>query len=256
MNFIYLKSVINRKVSALKSATFHIQDRYLQAKKTNIMKNIIFLFVLISLNTNAQCTWNSFFPFQAGNSKFDIARIKSTNPTVADTEDKEGLNDIIDLSNNGLHKFEYLKDSVYLNFINLRFINNNCFKGYSNNIQVTLSDDKLHKGKVKLRYYNYDTMKKQYDELLKLVPDVYRFTLPFQITNKKTNEKVGEGLWFMTKENSEQDEKLNRLGISYEFNFKRVKDKGKYHSTNEIVSYTIEIDIVDLRQSRLTRQGY
>jgi hypothetical protein len=226
----------------------------LEAKKTNIMKNIIFLFVLISLNTNAQCTWNSFFPFQAGNSKFDIARIKSTNPTVADTEDTEGLNDIIDLSNNGLHKFEYLKDSVYLNFINLRFINNNCFKGKSNHIQITLSDDKLHKGTVKLKYDDFDIMKKQYNELLKLVPDEYGYTTPFEITNTKTNEKIGEGLWFTNKQ--EQGDKINQIGISYRFDFKLVKDNGEYRRTNEIESYAIEINFADLRQSKLTSQGY
>jgi hypothetical protein len=220
------------------------------------MKKILFLFLLFSLSINAQCNWNSFFPFQVGNSKFDIARIKSTNPTVVDTEDKYGLNDIIDLGNNGFQKFEYLKDSVYINVINLRCINNKCFKGSSNHIQITLSDDKLHKGTIKFKYDDYGTMKKQYDELLELVPNEYGYTLPFQITNSKTNEKNGEGLWFMTKEKLEQDDKINRIRISYSFDFKMVKDKGEYHRTNEIESYVIEINFADLRQSKLTSQGY
>ena len=222
------------------------------------MKKILILLLFISTNIYAQCDWNSFFPFQAGNSKFDVARIKSTNPTVADTEDKYGIRDAIEKANNGYQKFDYLKDSVYINVINLRFVNNECFKGSSNRIQITLSDDKLHKGTVELNYDDYDTMKKQYDELLELVPNEYGYTVPFEITNRKTNEKTGEGLWFVTKPEPEEGDKINRIGISYSFDFKMVWDKEKkeYYRTNEIESYTIEIDFADLRQSKLTGKGY
>tara|TARA_R110000765_G_scaffold378576_1_gene469519 strand:- start:485 stop:850 length:366 start_codon:yes stop_codon:yes gene_type:complete len=92
------------------------------------MEKTVLLILFISLNIHAQCDWNSYFPFQAGNSKFDIARIKSTNPTIADTEDNYGMRDAIAKINNGFHKFEYLKDSVYINVINLRFVNNSCSK--------------------------------------------------------------------------------------------------------------------------------
>ncbi len=145
------------------------------------MKKILILLLFISTNIYAQCDWNSFFPFQAGNSKFDVARIKSTNPTVADTEDKYGIRDAIEKVNNRYQKFDYLKDSVYINVINLRFVNNKCFTGSSNRIQITLSDDKLHKGTVELNYDDYDTMKEQYDELLELVPNEYGYTVPFEI---------------------------------------------------------------------------
>tara|TARA_R110002111_G_scaffold255974_1_gene322483 strand:+ start:70 stop:738 length:669 start_codon:yes stop_codon:yes gene_type:complete len=222
------------------------------------MKKILLIILFISSNIYSQCDWNSFFPFKTGNSKFDIARIKSTNPTVADKEDKYGIRDAIAKANNGFQKFEYLKDSVYVNVINLRFINNDCFKGTSNHIQLTLSDDKLHKGTVELNYDDYDTMKKQYDELLELVPEEYGYTKPFDITNRKTNEKTGEGIWYLTKALPEDGDKLNRIGISYSFDFKMVWDKEKktYYRTNEIESYTIEIDFADLRQSKLTRKGY
>ena len=222
------------------------------------MKKILLIILFISSNIYSQCNWNSFFPFKAGNSKFDIAQIKSTNPTVTDTEDKYGIRDAIAKVNNGYKKFEYLKDSVYINVINLRFINNNCFKGTDNRIQITLSDDKLHKGTVELNYDDYDTMKKQYDELLKLVPEEYGYTKPFEITNRKTNEKTGEGIWYLTKSLQEESDKLNRIGISYSFDFKMVWDKEKkeYYRTNEIESYTIEIDFADLRQSKLTSEEY
>ena len=222
------------------------------------MKKILILLLFISTNIYAQCDWNSFFPFQAGNSKFDVARIKSTNPTVADTEDKYGIRDAIEKVNNRYQKFDYLKDSVYINVINLRFVNNKCFTGSSNRIQITLSDDKLHKGTVELNYDDYDTMKEQYDELLELVPNEYGYTVPFEVRNKKTNEKTGEGLWFVTKPKPEEGDKINRIGISYSFDFKMVWDKEKkeYYRTNEIESYTIEIDFVDLRQSKLTGKGY
>jgi hypothetical protein len=222
------------------------------------MKKILLIILFISSYSYSQCDWNSFFPFQAGNSKFDIARIKSSNPTVADTEDKYGMRDAIAKVNNGKKKYEYLKDSVYINVINLRFINNECFKGADNRIQLTLSDDKLHKGTVELHYDNYDTMKEQYDEILELVPEEYGYTKPFEITNRKTNEKTGEGIWYLTKALSEEGDKINRIGISYSFDFKMVwdKEKSEYYRTNEIETYTIEIDFADLRQSKLTGQGY
>jgi len=222
------------------------------------MKKNILLFLLISSNLYSQCDWNSFFPFKAGNSKFDVARIKSTNSTIADQEDKYGMRDAIAKINNGYQKFDYLKDSVYINVINLRFVNNDCFTGKSNRIQITLSDDKLHKGNVELNYDDYDTMKKQYDELLELVPEEYGFTKPFEITNRKTKEKTGEGLWYLTKSLPDEGDKINRIGISYSFDFKMVWDKEekKYYRTNEIESYTIEIDFADLRQSKLTGKGY
>ena len=222
------------------------------------MKKILLIILFISSYSYSQCDWNSFFPFQAGNSKFDIARIKSSNPTVADTEDKYGMRDAIAKVNNGKKKYEYLKDSVYINVINLRFINNECFKGTDNRIQLTLSDDKLHKGTVELHYDNYDTMKEQYDEILELVPEEYGYTKPFEITNRKTNEKTGEGIWYLTKALPEEGDKINRIGISYSFDFKMVwdKEKSEYYRTNEIETYTIEIDFADLRQSKLTGQGY
>ena len=70
------------------------------------MKKILLLILFVSSNIYSQCDWNSFFPFKAGNSKFDIARIKSTNPTVADKEDKYGIRDAIAKANNGFQKFE------------------------------------------------------------------------------------------------------------------------------------------------------
>tara|TARA_R110002111_G_scaffold233340_1_gene294397 strand:+ start:69 stop:731 length:663 start_codon:yes stop_codon:yes gene_type:complete len=220
------------------------------------MKKILILILFISSNIYSQCDWDSFFPFKAGNSKFDVARIKSTNPTVDDKEDKYGTRDAIAKINNGFKKYDYLKDSVYINVINLRFVHNNCFKGKSNSIQITLSDDKLHKGTVELNYDDYDTMKKQYDELLELVPDEYGYKKPFTITYNKTNEKVGEGFGFFNK--PEDGDKLNQITVGYEFDFKMVWDKEKkeYYRTNEIESYTIEISLADLRQTKLTREGY
>ena len=222
------------------------------------MKKILILILFISSNIYSQCDWDSFFPFKAGNSKFDVARMKSTNPTVDDQEDKYGTRDAIAKINNGFKKYGYLKDSVYINVINLRFVNNSCFKGKSNRIQITLSDDKLHKGTVELNYDDYDAMKKQYDELLELVPDEYGYTKPFTITHNKTTEKVGEGFGFFTKPEPEDGDKLNQITVSYEFDFKMVWDKEKkeYYRTNEIESYTIEISLADLRQSKLTREGY
>lgn len=224
------------------------------------MRIFIFLFLIITSNiySQSQCDWYSFFPFNAGDSKFDIARIKSTNSTVADREDEYGLEDIVAQTNNRYEKFDYLKDSVYLRVINLRFVNNDCVKGTNSRIQVTLSDDKLHKGTVELEYANYDIMKKQYDELLTLVPERYGYTIPFNKTNRKTNEKIGEGIWFLSKPKEVEGDKLNRIGISYEFNFKKVWDseKRELHVTNEIESYIVEIEFIDLRQTKLTRRGY
>ena len=75
--------------------------------------------------------------------------------------------------------------------------------------------------------------------------------------NKKTNEKTGEGVWYFEKQ-SEDGEKLNRIGISYNFEFKLTwnNEKKEYIRTNEIEGYTVEIDFADLRKSKLTNEGY
>ena len=101
-------------------------------------------------------------------------------------------------------------------------------------------------------------MKEQYDKILELVPEEYGYTKPFEITNRKTNEKTGEGIWYLTKALPEEGDKINRIGINYNFDFKMVwdKEKSEYYKTNEIETYTIEIDFADLRQSKLTGKGY
>jgi hypothetical protein len=223
------------------------------------MKQKLLIVLLCScLNIQAQCEWSSFFPFKGGNSKFDIAQIRSTNSTLADPEDKYGTDDSYAKYYNGYRKYEYLKDSVYINIVNLRFVNNTCFTGSNNQIQLTLSDDKLHKATVELNYDDYNTMKKQYEELKELVPEIYGFTKPFEITNSNTKEKIGEGIGFYQKSISEKSDKINHIDISYGFNFKKVWDNKtkKYSQTSEIENYTIKIELDDLRQSKLTGQGY
>tara|TARA_R110000765_G_scaffold378576_1_gene469518 strand:- start:183 stop:488 length:306 start_codon:yes stop_codon:yes gene_type:complete len=101
-------------------------------------------------------------------------------------------------------------------------------------------------------------MKKQYDKILDLVPNEYSYTKSFTITNNKTHEKVGEGIGYFTKPEPDDGDKLNQITIGYEFDFKMVWDeeKSEYYRTNEIESYTIKISLDDLRQTKLTRQGY
>ena len=47
------------------------------------------------------------------------------------------------------------------NVINLRSVKNDCIKRTGNHFQLTLSDDKLHKGAIELEFKDYETMKKQ-----------------------------------------------------------------------------------------------
>lgn len=207
-------------------------------------QKLLIILLFSYLNIQAQCEWNSFFPFKGGNSKFDIAQIKSTNSTLADPEDEYGTNELLAKYYNGYRKYEYLKDSVYINIINLRFLNNTCITGSNNQIQLTLSDDKLHKATVELNYDDYNTMKKQYEELQKLVPKIYAYTKPFEITNSNTKEKIGEGIGFYEKSIPEKDDKINHIDISYGFDFKKVWDNKskKHYQTNEIESYTIKLN--------------
>lgn len=224
------------------------------------MNRIFLLLLFISSGVYSQCDWKSFFPFEIGDSKFDIAKIKSSNSTLSEDEDEFGLNDIIAKSNNGYKWYEYLKDSVYINVVNLIYKNNLCVKSKGSHIQLTLSDDKMHKARIKLEFSkdDFEKMNSQYEQLLELVPSEYSYTEKFTYSDKITKEQTGEGLIFFEKAEPEEGDKLNYIRIGYYIDFKLVIDKETNESfkTNEITGYKIEIFIADLRQSRLTTEGY
>lgn len=227
----------------------------------NMIIRIIPILTLFTISINAQCEWKSFFPFEMGSSKFDVAKIRSTNSTLTDIEDRNGSNDFFDRVNNGYRKYDYLKDSIYRSVINLKFKNNICLKSNDSHIQLYLSEDQMFKSIIKLEYNkdDYDIMYSQYQELLDLVPERYLYTNEFIFESNKTKEKTGEGLKFHEKKKELRiNDKLNFISIGYTIDHKiAIEPKTtKVYRTNEISGYTIEIKIVDLRNSKLTREGY
>lgn len=229
------------------------------------MRRLAIFILLFTFTTSyGQCTWNDIFPFELGSTKFDVMRIVSSNSTIEQPPDKYGIDKI----NNGLKYYDYLKDSVYINVVNLKFVKNQCIiddfgipinLNDNNHVQLTFSDDKLHKTKIEIEFKPdvYDFMMSNYERLLKLVPEQYKFEAPYDITHRETKEKLGEGISF-TKITREEQVKLNYIDVGYIINYSLVYDKvnKEWYRSNEIEGYTLSISLVDLSESRLTRQGY
>lgn len=114
-----------------------------------IMKKIYVLFVLISCNLHSQCDWNSIFPFKMGSSRFDITIINNNNKNIGYHETSAHIS--------GLTSFDYLEKKVYINSINLKYLNK-CFSESDSYIRLTLSDDSLYKVTIKLDYIDDDSI--------------------------------------------------------------------------------------------------
>lgn len=226
------------------------------------MKKTALVFLLfISIKTFSQCTISDLFPFEIGQSKFDITKIINSSSKISKVGNP---NDTYSYEkyNNGWEKYDYLKnDSIYSSYIKLIHLQDKCFNGNENRINLTLADDWLYKISVSQEYSQdrYEEMMSDYNNYIEMFLQEYQYTNTFTTSNSKTNEKIGEGVSFFKIPREKRNKiKIEDVSISYIINYKSIYDSPskKFVTTSEVDYYVIKIESVNLKNTKLTNQGF
>ncbi|MCF6296235.1 MAG: retroviral-like aspartic protease family protein, partial [Flavobacteriaceae bacterium] len=186
---------------------------------------------------NSNCTFYNLFPFEIGDTKFDISNTLNSITTI-----KEPSNELF----KDLDDYEIGDKHI----INLDYYNNLCIYSKDNHIQLSLVDDHLYMATISIRFEKneYDLMRKQVDEIINYVPEEYKYISNFKITDRDTKEKIGEGINFYTESFEERSKvKIHKISIGYQakYNNSYNSDLELVKKTNKIIKYVIYIDIVD-----------
>ena len=223
-------------------------------------KTTLFFLLFISMKIFSQCTISDLIPFKIGQSKFDITKIINSSGNISkvgnpnDTSSYEKFN--------GWEKYDYLKkDSIYSSYIKLIHLQDKCFNGNENKINLTLADDWLYKISVNQEYSQdrYEEMMSDYNNYIDIFLKDYQYTNTFTTSNSKTNEKIGEGVNFSKIPLEKRNKiKIERVSISYIINYKSIYDSSskKFVTTSEVDYYVIQIESVNLKNTKLTNQRY
>lgn len=223
------------------------------------MKKVIFLIVLsLSLNSYSQCTLSNIFPFNLGQTKFEITKTLNLPNTI------EKLTDLYfnDRYGNGWTKYDYLKnDSIYKTNIKLNHKQDECFNGDENIVWLSLADDKLYQISTIQKYSKdrYNQMLMDFKNYLDVFTKIYPFSNSFSMSTSDTNEKIGEGVRFYKDPIEKRNRvKIEEIRVSYTIKYKSIynTDTKKFISTSEIESCAIEIETVNLRGTKLTSQRF
>ena len=203
------------------------------------------------------CSFEDFFPFKIGDSKFDITNI-------INGSNKKILYNVIRGGREGddgtyahLTNYGYLK--TQLNEIVMNLQNKTlCTDNLDNHIQLCLVDDYLYKAQITIQFdaKEYKQMIAIYNEIIELIPYIYKYKTEFTTTsNNDLKEKVGEGIWFYTQPKEKRDNiKINQISIGYEMEYEM--DYKTYKNKTNVKYYNIKIGIVDLRNTKLTNKGF
>ena len=216
------------------------------------MKNIVLMIILCSNIAFSQCVFQDIYPFKTGNTKFDITKILNNSNNKLICVDTHTLN-------NEWTTFDYLDEKVYKTVINLKN-SESCLESIDNHIQLCLINDYLYRTDIEIEYNEkqFQLMLQKYDEILDLIPDEYKYTTKF-ISKNKLKEKVGEGVTFNL-DSHEKDSKIkiNEISVGYIIKYESIYDENSksFKETSKVKFYKIEINIVDLRETVLTNQGF
>jgi clan AA aspartic protease (TIGR02281 family) len=196
-----------------------------------------------------ECSFDEFITFKSGCTKFDITNIinKSNNKISYDDHNAwMGFKSI----ESSLLKFDYLKTPLNRTIIRLKN-KTECFNGIESNITLFIVEDCLYKIVVNISFEpnQYETMLEKYNAILKAIPDIYIYETKYNTSND-LKEKIGEGFKFITQAQKEDNIKTNRIKIGYEMQY------GSLEYSTKLNSYSIEIEIIDLKNTKLTSSGY
>lgn len=208
-----------------------------------------------------QCTISNIFLFEIGQNKFDITKITNSSSTISKVGDP---NDpyYYEKYSNGWKKYDYLKnDSIYYSYIKLNHQQNKCFNGNENKINLSLADDRLYEISVIQEYSKdrYKEMLQDYNNYLDITLQEYKYSKPFTTYISETNEKIGEGASFFKLPVEKRSKiKIEEVSISYIISYKTIYSNSnkKNVRTSEVDYYEIRINSVNLKDTKLTNQGF
>jgi hypothetical protein len=220
-----------------------------------ILLILISIFQLIGI-VKSQCSYDDIFQVEHGISKFKATTTIASKGNIK--EDKQANL----YSINRWYKPDYLKDdSVFYASVFYEYLYHSCFKGNENELMLKFVDDKLYKIVITLKYSNTDFEKclENYNLIISIFKQQFPYWSEFVRTNDKTKEQIGEGYWFYPLSDEEKDNiKIEELSIGYEIIYElKWNDFNKeFYRTGNVENYSIEIEYINLKGTKLTNEGY
>jgi len=226
------------------------------------MKKTTLTFILLmTIKTFSQCTVSNIFQFNIGQNKFDITKIINSSNKITKVGDP---NDpyYYEKYSNGWKNYGYLKnDSIYISYIKLEHLQDKCFNGNENKINLSLADDFLYEISVIQEYSKdrFEEMMLDYNNYVDILLQEYKYSNTFTTTISETKEKIGEGVSFFKVPIEKRSKiKIEEISISYNINYKTIysNTSKKNIRTSEVDYYEIKINSVNLKNTKLTNQGF
>lgn len=214
----------------------------------------IFLFCLSFNSVKSQCNFDKIFPVDFGFSKFKVITSLSNNIDFTINEELNKYN-----SYPYIKKYDYLKGdsvtklSLYYNFNE----SENCLQGFKNQFVFDFVDDKLYQIRINIHFSSkeFDKCLANYNSLISLFKNEFPFYYNTILSKTETKEQIGEGMKFYpTSEKNRNNIKTNHLTIGYVIKYKF--ESATNLESNNVEEYIIEIDYVNLMNTKLTGKGF
>ena len=218
-----------------------------------MQKTILLINLLICqfISGFGQCNLSSLLPFESGSTRYTV-NLKLLEMKNITKEYVPSLSDFFYWD-----KPDYLNgDSVYKSWIFSYYNNNDCIVGHKNKLRFDFVDDRLYKKSLKISFN-----KDEFVECMKIFNSLVNHYKPKYVPGNKiiqrhsTNEKFGEGVNFIFKENNKYLEELNiDYWIIYKEEFSQITHMPIL--TDEIEGFYLEIEYVNLFGTKLNKSSY
>lgn len=214
---------------------------------------------------NSDCNLENLIPFQIGMSRFDISILESQDKDFSLNSKHSGLNaNDLDVLNStrqeNRSKFiSYLNKTVKTTLVNLYKSYSNCLNSKEVHFQLYLVNDYLYKINITLENDDFANNLEDYNTFMALVPEEYLYTSSSTISDRDTQSKIGEGVTFYKYPKEKLNTvKIEEINISHNIKYDKYYDniEKTYKTNNKIKYFKTSIQLVNLKNTELTNQGY
>ena len=219
---------------------------------------VILNIITFSVYGQDNCAFVDILPLEHGISKFKAAMTIASLKNIQENKVANNHSGIL----NPWRKYDYLEgDSVLKSFASYKYINHECFNGDDNTLDLYFVDDKLYWIRIKLIFSNIEYKKfwKNYNNLVETIKNRFIDSATYISHNPLTKEQIGEGYnFYPALEDKYDDIKLNKLSIGYVIEYEsRWSDyKKDWHQTGNIDRYVVNIEYINLKDTKLTNKGF